>query len=655
MYKNLVLILFCAVILTGCSNTSFISENKIKEELGLKNLPEQENFPEADAITLWETHDVKTDINTNLDFETTETVHIVKKLFKNIDKNDVVSIYLNSGDIIAGLKARVLQPDGSEIVLGKDDFYTSTGVGGNEELYSDSKMIRFAFPSLKKNSIIEYTYSITKDQAFLKDKWSIQDFSPKLINKYRMVVPIAIVTPKVQGGWGWDWRYSFFNCDRIEPVSYKGTNGTIAFEWVLKDIPGFEEEPGMPAPLNYLEYVKFAPHTFGNWNDVSNWYYKKQFEPVISISSAIKEKAGELTKNCSSELQKIDSVYKFVQKMRYISINIDNSGYIPHSPESILEHGYGDCKDKSLLLLCLLRSLGIKTEPVLVKTNDYGFLNPSFPCWSFNHMIVRVTLSSGAKYWLDGTSEFSVLGDLPAMDEGTNALVLHEDGTSSIEKIPESSAADNTESYSINLDLLNKKDGVFNISIKYTGELNSEHRYFFKDNTNEEIVKHCKSLVANDFLNAEFSNCKVTYIDGINASTILSFDVNVHNLIQQQQDISLLNYNPFSIISNLKWLVKDKRQYPLYFSYPSKIIKDIKIKMPDDKFTLKSLPKNEDISSSVLSYKKNYHNRDKGEISVSEELTIGSKYVNPVSYSLIKKNWETIKNKSNEKLILMSN
>lgn len=655
MYKKLVLFLFCALIVAGCSNTSFISESKIKEELGIKTLPEQENYPEADAVTLWETHDVKTDINSNYDFESTETIHIVKKLFKNIDQHDVVTIYLNSGEMIGGLKARVLQPDGTEIVLGQDDFFTTTGVGGEEMLYSDGKEIKFTFPALKKNSIIEYTYAITRDNAFLHDQWNIQDFSPKLINKYSMTVPLVVITPKVHGGLGWDWNYNFFNCERVEPTSFKGINESIAFEWVMKDIPAFEDEPGMPSPRNYLQYVKFAPHSFKTWNDVSEWYYKKRFEPVISLSSTVINKALELTQNCSTELQKIEAVYKYVQKIRYIAVSINNSGLIPHSPESIIDHNYGDCKDKSILLICLLKSLGIKAEPVLVKTNDLGILSPGFPCWSFNHMIAKVTTKNNGKYWLDGTGEFCTLGELPAMDENTNALVLHEDGTGTIESIPGSRASDNIEDYAINLNLSDQKDGIFNIRIKYTGELNSKTRYFFKDKTNEEIIKHCKSLVANDFLNAEFSNCKVTYVDDSTASSILSFDVKVHNLLQQQQDLYLLNYDPFAVVKNLKWLVKDKRQYPLDFGYPNKVTKNITIKIPDSKLTLKSLPKDESISSQAVNYKKAYKNNGNNVITVNEELAIENKYASPVAYSLIKKNWESIKNKSSEKLILISN
>jgi hypothetical protein len=655
MYNKLLLVILCSIILVGCSNTSFISEDKIKEELGIKSLPEQENFPEADAVTLWETHDVKTDINSNLDFESTETVHIVKKLFKNIDHHDVVAIYLNSGEFIGGLKARVVQPDGTEIVLGKDDFFTTTGVGGDEELYSDGKEIKFTFPALKKNSIIEYTYAVTRDNAFLHDLWSIQDFSPKLINKYNMTVPLVVITPKVHGGLGWDWNYNFFNCERVEPTSFKGINESIAFEWVMKDIPAFEDEPGMPSPRNYLQYVKFAPHYFRTWNDVSDWYYKKHFAPAISLSSTIKDKAQELTKNCSTDLQKINAVYKYVQKIRYIAVNINNSGLVPHSPESIIDHNYGDCKDKSILLLCLLKSLDIKVEPVLVKTNDIGMLFPGFPCWSFNHMITKVTAKNGKVYWLDGTGEFCSVGELPYMDENTNALVLHEDGTGTIEAIPGSSASDNTQDYSINLTLSDQKDGVFNIRIKYTGELNTSTRYGFKDKTNEEIIKHCKSLVANDFLNAEFSNCKVTYVEDSIASCILSFDVKVHNLLQQQQDLYMLNYDPFTVVNNLKWLVKDKRQYPVDFGYPSKVTKHITIKMPDNKLTLKSLPKDENISSKSVNYRKAYKNNGNNEISISEELSIENKYASPGVYSQIKKNWESIKNKSNEKLILTNN
>ncbi|MDP4115952.1 MAG: DUF3857 domain-containing protein [Bacteroidota bacterium] len=655
MLKRLLSLLLFALLIAGCSSTSFMSEEQIKKELGVSTIPGQENFPEADAVILWETHEVKTEINTNYDFETTETVHVVKKLFKNIESNSIEEIYVNSGEIISGLKARTLQPDGTEVVLGKDDYYTVTGAGAQYELYSEGKLIKFTFPALKKNSIIEYAYSITRERAFLTDQWNIQDVIPKLINKYKLTVPVAVITPKVHGGLGWDWNYNFFNCEKVEPTSFKGTNESIAFEWVMKDIPAFEEEPEMPSPRNYLEYVKFAPHYFKTWSDVSEWYYKKLFEPKISISSKIRQKAAELTQNCSSEVQKIEALYKYVQKIRYIAIDINNSGLVPHSPESIMDNSYGDCKDKSLLLLCLLKSLDIKADPVLVKTSNMGVLSPRFPCWSFNHMITKVKTKDGASYWLDGTAEFCTLGEIPSMDEGVNALVLHEDGTGSIERIPESKCLDNIKDYSVNLDISNNKDGIFNINIKYIGEFNTENRYFFKDKTTEEIIKHCKSLVANDYLNAEFSNCKVTYVDDSVATVSLSFDIKVPGLLQEQQDLLLLNYDPFSLANNSKWLVKDKREFPVDFGFPSKFKKHFTITLPENKFVLKSLPKNENLSDAGIDYKKVYNSSSQRNVSINEELTINNRYISAGSYPLVRRNWEIIKNKSSEKLIFRTN
>ena len=58
---------------------------------------------------------------------------------------------------------------------------------------------------------------------------------------------------------------------------------------------------------------------------------------------------------------------QFVQnKIRYVSLSFGSNAYHPHHPDEVLQNRYGDCKDKSLLLLSLLRAAGIQAWPALV-------------------------------------------------------------------------------------------------------------------------------------------------------------------------------------------------------------------------------------------------------------------------------------------------
>ena len=69
----------------------------------------------------------------------------------------------------------------------------------------------------------------------------------------------------------------------------------------------------------------------------------------------------------------------------------------------MLELGYGDCKDKSLLLVAMLREIGVDAFPALVHSQKGAALPSHLPTpYAFNHAIVGVNYN-GETYWIDPT------------------------------------------------------------------------------------------------------------------------------------------------------------------------------------------------------------------------------------------------------------
>ena len=128
----------------------------------------------------------------------------------------------------------------------------------------------------------------------------------------------------------------------------------------------------------------------------------------------------------------IIAITRFVQNdIRYKG---ENHGIFTHTPkpaEYCLTKRYGDCKDKSNLLVILLKKINVDACLMLVNT-DYGIkinqLNPSL--YHFNHVIVHIT-HEGKDYYFDATIKKQG-GDLEhsaALDYGYG-LDLREEGAS---------------------------------------------------------------------------------------------------------------------------------------------------------------------------------------------------------------------------------
>lgn len=81
----------------------------------------------------------------------------------------------------------------------------------------------------------------------------------------------------------------------------------------------------------------------------------------VTTSEEIKAKAFELTKKCQSELCEVQSVLDYVT---YIPYKINH--FQAHSPQRTIKLGFGDCDDKSNLLISMLHALGKEAYFVLV-------------------------------------------------------------------------------------------------------------------------------------------------------------------------------------------------------------------------------------------------------------------------------------------------
>jgi transglutaminase-like putative cysteine protease len=66
------------------------------------------------------------------------------------------------------------------------------------------------------------------------------------------------------------------------------------------------------------------------------------------------------------------------KNIRYVAIDIGNSGIVPHDADSVLANAYGDCKDHAVLYSALLKAKGIQSETVLINLGE-AYTLPTWP------------------------------------------------------------------------------------------------------------------------------------------------------------------------------------------------------------------------------------------------------------------------------------
>jgi lipoprotein NlpI len=190
-----------------------------------------------------------------------------------------------------------------------------------------------------------------------------------------------------------------------------------------RSIGKVDVEPSTPA--SYLAHRRLQFSEFTGWDDVVAWA-SGLFQRQGQLSQDVREVVETLRQRPTEE-DRIVAALEFVQsEIRYFSVSLGESSHRPAQPDVVVQQRYGDCKDKSLLLMTLLQALGIQSKPVLVAIGMRRGLDNVLPSPQlFNHAIVQVTVN-GKVFYLDPTllGQHGRLERMGQIHEGSQVLVI---------------------------------------------------------------------------------------------------------------------------------------------------------------------------------------------------------------------------------------
>jgi len=282
--------------------------------------------------------------------------------------------------------------------------------------------------------------------------------------------------------------------------------GVSSYQLTLKKLAAFE------LPHRHPDYRSVYPYfmvtTESSWDRFGHWsieQYRSHMEPTPEIDSIVEE----LTKGLTSIDEKVAAIYRYVaEKVHYLGIYLDKSGWIPHDADEIFNKKLGDCKDKSTLFITMLEAAGIQAYPAKVDSGSYYWSDPDFPMiFQFNHIITHIPEATRAK-WFDPTAPPAAAFDLLQADRGRPSLVLFDEGPKFLETPPlDKQSKKKTESIDIEI----APDGVIKIDHEeiYEGDYGVSRIDFLRSNTPEKIDENLKSRLADRLVNPELLSFEV--------------------------------------------------------------------------------------------------------------------------------------------------
>lgn len=606
----------------------------------MKHLPDPSEYPGAKAVIILYRTDVATSTYTKYGYETTTTVHVVKRIFDDISKESEVTIRIRPGQTLLKMKAMTVRPDGEVVPVRSDSIHTRFGGPLKGSVFhSDIEEVNFRFSDVKRGTIVEYAYSLRDNFPFPSAEWVIQRDAPIMRNIYSITAPSDLIGGTEEDAKKWVWNYVTYNYPDVgDPAVDHHYNTGVpvsewedTFTWTQKDVPAFEPEHAMPPKDWFRGYVQFSPPFWLKWSDVSTWYYNDVLAPNLVITKRLMKEGGLLVKGASSRLDSLSRIFAYVRHLRYAENKKRLGDVMPEAPQKVIDGGETDCRGKATLLLALLRSVGIEADPAVIITRSNGRLDTGFPCWRFHRLIVGAFLTKTMMVWLDPSAKYCGVGFVPPQDEAAVAMVMREKESSFFVSTPASQVWNNP--VDVDVHIAEHPDSVsdYDARITYEGEPGLVMRNLLGDTDSAGIAGYCSSLIGSNFRDARLTGFSVTPPDSIGLSFTLAFTFSATNAVKNDSGSYSLYVDPFPAIENTDWLAGGQRKYPVEFAYPYVLRLRVVLSF-DDSYTVRRMPKGFDIGNEDFDYSFDYVSPNPGRIIYTEVLTSRPRLLEPAGY-----------------------
>jgi tetratricopeptide (TPR) repeat protein len=320
------------------------------------------------------------------------------------------------------VRARVIAADGMVSDLNPNVLTEAPAHDRRPNIYEDERILSGPLPSVSVGCIVEEQI-VTEDTAPL--------FSAGIMRRILVGYddPTIRTLVEIRGPTSLNLRYKVRGPASVN-ASQSQENGitTIRFEQV--NIPGFEPpERDTPSDFDPIPAIDYS--TGGSWSAVAAAYYSQiaaairpgEVSPLLEGTSGLRGEA--LVRRIVTNLHR---------RIRYTGLEFGASAIIPHPAGETLKSGYGDCKDKALVLVSALTAAGISAQIALLNVRgDDDVASELAGIGVFNHAIVYIPGNPGT--WIDATAQYYEPDDLPWSDQGRLALLIGPE-TSSLVRTP---------------------------------------------------------------------------------------------------------------------------------------------------------------------------------------------------------------------------
>lgn len=526
----------------------------------------------------------------------------------NKDGRDCASMpaYYNKDSKISGLHAWTLTPDGKVYEVKQGDAVDKIDDDDFSEGFSDLRKQTIKAMLPEPGNIVAFEAEIHDRPYILVDTIYLQSVIP--------VVERDVIVNLPSG-----WSYAAYWSHRAAVAPEQNGN---SYHWHFGSAPAidFEDQPLHPAweavaPRLILDFRgPGRPDQAGTWLNTGEW-----LDGLIGDrdkpSPQIAAKAAELTAGKSGFLDKVGAITSFLQSnIRYYAIEIGISGFQPHRADEILQNRYGDCKDKTTLLIAMLAAVNIKAYPVLVDS-ERGAIDPDVASPFANHMISAiqvpkeipdgsvpglVKLNDAARVMIfDATDPFLPVGQIPSVLQGSSGLLVNGQQSQLI-TIPVLPPEVNTEHFVGRFELDEHGALSGDVVATSTGAPMEPWRQLFVSTDERSQRKSFEEYLTRYLAGPTLEKFSAQNVQGHGAEVTVQFSFKVPDYAKNAGGMLLVRprvlHTDYQRVTN-----RGEREYPVEFDSAIEVSEDFTIKLPAG-YTVEELPDPVNLDAGFAAY-----------------------------------------------------
>ncbi len=530
-----------------------------------------------------------------------------------------------------------------------------------EEKINDTRTrYKFTLPGLKPGCVIEIRYMITARNLFMVRDWTFQHSEPVLWSEYRFQYPSNIGFTFLSRGYepfAVNERTGVMQYFSGEALSFIGTPLARCYlqRFVVKNAPALRDEPYITTLNNYYNKVEVqfsgyadrgsmsVKHVMETWDAfIKEMLKEKNLGDRIRSTSAVEDLTASVTKDAATPDAKIRAIYAWITHS--IDWSGRNSAFSAQSVDETIEQKKGNSADITLLLISMLRTAGIQSDPVMLSTRENGAVQEMYPIFSqFNYLVARVVNGSTTMF-LDACDPLRPMELLPAKVLGVRGVVLN---LSKAEWVNLSSKTKSTTLTYAQLTLDENGSAAGTMEGMYKNYANVSVRKRLND---ESDLETAKSYFSEENTGLTVDSVTVTGKDSIQLPIRLKAWVTSSSFAQTGDGIMYVNPHILGRIKDNPFK-SPTRRFPIDYTYPRDYSSTVQLTIPPT-YQIKENLKNITLSiTDGVTYRRLIA-VDSLKVQVVTKFDVSTSVIPATEYQRMKEFYATIVAAESEQLVL---